>query len=479
MLQSSRTAAAALALLGGLVHAQGLPSTPRPATEGSWPRLRLSDDLVAGIPHASPPQLQAPVATKQAPPTSLAQLAMNALLNQPALRAAQARASVDDDRVEQARSALRPTVRGSAGNQQAFERASNVAPARTQLGGMQGTIPLYRPQAYASIDAATSHLDATRAQIIETEIELLAALIAAYFTAAQHSDETRTLLAEQYLLLAQRQTNQRRVTSGTGTVAEVLETSARADLIAVKVRDSENADTKQLAELNRISVTPVIAVLPMRDETPRLLVPKNAQTAFDSARAQNPTLLRLRMTLESARAAISSQRDAHLPRVDMIARVNRSGAQFDGIATQIPSTAVGLQLSVPLHDEGATQSQLRAAQILASRTEDQLHGTESALQANIAKAYENMDRALARLATNVRALGIAQAALDTTLKAFGAGAHRNIDVLNALQRMSSIKHDLIRSRTEIQLAQTRILSLIGNLNLETVGQLAQSLASGA
>lgn len=407
--------------------------------------------------------------------SGLSYLAQQTLLNQPAIRAAAARVAVDDERLDQARAGLRPTATGSLGYQQEFARHGTTVPSRSQSGGVQGSLPLIRPQAYPGIDAAQFQLESTRAQSVETESDLLATLSTTYFTAVQQATETRTLVAERELLLTQRQINERRVQGGIGTLVEVLETAARADLLTGQVRGAEGAEKSLLAELARLALVPVNAVLSLKDESPALLVPPKPQGALDIARAQSATLLRLRKALESARANVAAQRAAHLPTVDAVANLDRSRTLFEGGSALAPSTGIGVRMNVPLYAGGATQSRVREAHAQAVQAEEALRDAENTLQSDLAKAYADLEKAQLQLAANVGGLGIARAALDATAKAFAAGARSNIDVLNAQQQTFSAQREVARSRVAIQLAQTRILALTGTLNLDAMARLSQSL----
>ena len=472
-----------LALMAGIVCAQQAASGTRLQREAPWPRIRMSHDISGGplqLAAAAAPAaaeslaVASPAAGSRSAP-GLSHLAVQTLLNQPAVRAAAARVAADDERLLQARALLRPSASGSAGYQKEFARQGTTIPARTQSGGVQGSLPLLRPQAYPGIDAAQFQLESTRAQSAETETELLATLATTYFAAVQQVTETTTLVAERELLLTQRQVNERRVQGGIGTLVEVLETAARADLLTGQVRGAEGAEKTLFAELSRLALVPVGAVRPMKDESPALLVPPQVQGALDLARAQSPTLLRLRKTLESARANVSAQRGAHWPTIDLVANLDRSRTLFDGGSSLAPSTGIGVRMNVPLYEGGATQSRVREAHAQGLQSEEALREAENALQSDLIKAYADLEKAQLQLAANVGGLGIARAALEATVKAFTAGARSNIDVLNAQQQTFSAQREVARSRAAIQVAQTRILALMGTLNLDAVARLSRSL----
>jgi outer membrane protein TolC len=262
---------------------------------------------------------------------------------------------------------------------------------------------------------------------------------------------------------------------GAGTLVEVLETAARADLLAGQVQGAEGAEKVLLAELSRLSVMPVAAVRTMKDEPPLLVVPNAAQAAIDGARGASATLLRLRKALESARANVTAQQSAHAPNVDLVANLDRSHFQSSGTSSQSPSAGLGVRMSVPLYSGGITRSRVNEARAQVERAQAELDDAENTLRSEILKAYADLQRAQSQLAANVAALAISQSALDATIKAFNAGVRSNIDVLNAQQQTFTTRREAARARVAIQLAQTRILSLTGTLNLDSIASLARSL----
>jgi outer membrane protein len=456
-------------LLGGVICAQPL----NPVRDLVRPRLTMSYDL--GPLQTQPPQQAAANDAASRVPTGLLPLAASAIAHQPTLRAAAARARVDQERVEQARGAMRLNLSGTLAYQQEFERSGTTVPFRNQAAGVQGTFPLYRPQASANIDVARFQFESTAALSVETENDLLAAIVSGYFIAVQLATETGTLRAERELLLAQRTINERRMQGGIGTLVEVLETAARADLLAGQVRGAEGAEKVQLAELSRLSVMPVAAVRMMKNEAPALVVPHAPQAALDLARSSSATLLRLRKALESAQANVAAQRSAHRPSVDLVANVDRSQLHANGTSSQSPSAGLGVRMSVPIYSGGITRSRVHEAEAQVERAQAELQDAENTLQSEIIKAYAELERAQSQLAANVAALAIAQSAFDATVKAFNAGVRSNIDVINAQQQTFTSRREAARARVAIQVAQTRILSLTGRLNLDSIANLARSL----
>ncbi|MEQ1515395.1 MAG: TolC family protein [Usitatibacteraceae bacterium] len=415
---------------------------------------------------------------KQAAATGLFQIAQSVVATQPVLRAANARVTIDEEKIEQTTAVDRFSASASFESRREFEKSGTTLPFTSTSTGLQGTLPIYRPQSASSIDAARFQFESTRALRLETESDLLAAVASTYFLAALQATETRTLVAERQLLSEQRTVNERRLQGGVGTLVEVLETAARVDTLKGQVRGSEGAEKNLLAELGRLAGAPVDLVLTLRDESPAVVVPQHASVALRAAETGSARLVRLRRTLESARANIDVQRGAQLPTIDLVANVDRTRFQFDSLSTKTPSSALGVRISLPIFSGGATQSRIREALAQTAISEEDVRGAELTLRSDITKAYADLETAKSQASSNANGLAISQSALEATMKAFRAGVRSNIDVLNAQQQTFASQRELMRSRVAIQLAQTRILSLMGTLNLDSIALLARSLREG-
>ena len=414
----------------------------------------------------------------QSPRESLVSLAAAAVQVLPVIRAAAARARGDQERVEQARAPSRPSLAASANARQELESAGSTVPFRSYGAGVQLIVPLYRPQVSAAINTAQLQFESTSTAQMETSRDLLAALASAYVAAAQLEAETQSLVAERDGLLAQRNLNERRMNGGAGTLVEVLETSARAELTQGQVRGAEGAEQLQLAEVSRLAGRRVERVKQLGiDDAPQLIVPPGAGAALALARQDNVTLKRLRLAADSAQANVRAQQAASSPVVDLVGSADRGSLVSRGVQSQVPSALLGLRMTVPLFDGGLIDARVREARAVQDRTEAEWQDAELTLTADVAKAYAELSRAQAQLQANRAALAISNTSLKATGKAFQAGVRGNIDVLNAQQQTFSGQREVKRAHAALLQAQIRVLSLTGLLNLDTLAKLEQSLSN--
>jgi len=435
-------------------------------------RLQIDGTLAAVAPAELPgAPAAAPVRTGGGGPARLTQLATLALTAQPALLFADAQLRANSERLEQARGGLRPNLSGSLGHRREFADSGGSVSSRSTSGGLLLSIPLLRRQADASVGQAEFSETSSRFAVEEVRQDVLFRVLEAYLGAAQADEDLNLLQQERAVLLDQRRINERRMDGGVGTRVEVMETSVRTESILAQIEATRSLYDSQLAELRRLSASQVDSVPRMRDRLPPMFVPLNPAEAVLEARSRSSTIARLEATLAAARAGIEVQRSAYTPTVDLVGNVNRSHFAFDGGSTVLPSTAVGVQVQIPLFTGGIVSARTREAQALAEAAQAQLEDAVRVIETELRKAYLDLHSVIEQWRIRAGVLDTANAALEATRKAFDAGARSNIDLLNSQQLTFSTRRELARVRVAVLAAQVRILSLASGLSLQSLARL--------
>lgn len=404
-------------------------------------------------------------------PATLAQLAALALTAQPAVLFADAQLRASSERLEQARGGLRPNLSGSLGHRREFADGGGSVSSRSTSGGLLLSIPVLRRQADASVGQAEFSENSSRFAVEEARQEILFRVLDAYLGATQADEELSLLQNERAVLLDQRRINERRMQGGVGTRVEVMETSARSESTLAQIESARSLYASQLAELSRLSASPVASVLRLRDQLPPMFVPLNVAEAVQLARRQSSAIARLESQLAAARAGIEVQRSAQTPTVDLVGNLDRTRFAFDAGSTFLPSTAVGVQVQIPLYTGGIVGARTREAQAQAEAAQAQLEDAVRVLETEMRKAYLDLQSVTGQWRIQVGVLATANAALEATRKAFDAGARSNIDLLNSQQLTFNTRRELARARAAVLAAQVRILSLGSGLNLPMLARL--------
>jgi TolC family type I secretion outer membrane protein len=409
--------------------------------------------------------------------TGLVLLGELALSAQPAILVADARARADTEKLEQARGSLRPTVGGSVGYVRELANSGLAFPYSSYTGGLLVTLPLFRPQSDASIGQARYQETSSRSAVAEAEQDALFRVVDAFLNAAEADEEISLYDQERDVLLNQRRLNQRRMDGGVGTRVEVMETAARAEAILAQIEVVRNTYRSQLAELGRLSRSPVVGISRIQDRLPPKVVPDRVEDAITIARVKSSALARLDAALSAAKAGVEVQRAALRPTVDLVGNIDKTRLYSSGAANSIPSTGVGVQVAIPFYTGGVGESRIRENQALAEGAQAQFDDAANILDTELRKAYMDLDRTTEQWRIQVGVLATANESLEATRKAFDAGARTNIDLLNSQQLTFSTRRELLHARAGVLGAQVRILTLSSALDLGALARIATAFES--
>jgi len=448
-----------------------------------WPAAVAQVDLAEGIQLRNDTSLAFAATvrgsvTQGSGTAGLVRLGEMALSAQPAILVAEARARADMEKLEQARGGLRPNVGGSLGYGRELANSGLTFPYSSFTGGLLLTIPLFRPQSDASIGQAQYQESSSRSAVAEAEQGALFRVIDAYLNASEADEENSLYDQEREVLLDQRRLNQRRMEGGVGTRVEVMETSARAESILAQMELLRNTYRSQLAELSRLSRSPVAGVNRIQDRLPPLVVPARVEDAAAIARVKSSSLARLNAALSAAKAGVEVQRAALQPTVNLVGNIDRTRLYSSGASSTIPSTGVGVQFAIPFYTGGVGESRIRETQALAEGAQAQYEDAANILEAELRKAYIDLERATEQWRIQVGVLATANASLEATRKAFDAGARTNIDLLNSQQLTFATRRELLRARAGVLGAQVRILTLSSMLDMGALALLASAFETG-
>jgi outer membrane protein/protease secretion system outer membrane protein len=148
--------------------------------------------------------------------------------------------------------------------------------------------------------------------------------------------------------------------------------------------------------------------------------------------------------------------------LDAIAQWSNSGNEnMTRLNSRFESKALGLQLSMPLYQGGAVNSQVRQAVAEKTRVEESLESLRRDLNLRVHKEYRGVTEGLLRIRALEQALRSATQLLDSTQKSQRAGFRTMLDVLNAEQQLVTVNRDLIQARYVYLMSRLRLSSLAG------------------
>jgi outer membrane protein TolC len=138
---------------------------------------------------------------------------------------------------------------------------------------------------------------------------------------------------------------------------------------------------------------------------------------------------------------------------------------------------VGIQLTVPLFEGGATSALSRQAAAQLARAEAERDGLMEALVLELAQQHRLVNSAWQRIRALSQAVTSSRVTVEATSRSMAAGVRTNLDLLNALERLASTERELAGARYSYWLAYLRLRAIAGVLtpqDLDTVSSPVQT-----
>ena len=399
-----------------------------------------------------------------------------ALANDAVLASARALQVATQEQVPQARAALLPNLGANARYDYNLYRSSTSGfPTISSNysvygGGLDLTVPVYRPQNWTALDQAKLTVVQSEAQLAQSQQDLALRVAIAYFNVLAARDQLIALVAAKQATGEQLQQARREFEVGTKTIIDTNEAQARFDQISAQEQVALGALLVRRSELQVIIAREPDTLAPLR-ERPNLNppLPRDIDAWVRAAEMGNYSVQIAASGYEIASREIQRQRDAYKPTVDLVSgyTINKfNGTQATDTNPRINSGSVGVVLNVPIYTGGLIQSRVREALSLQERSSFDL---ESARRnaANAARdAFTGVNFGLAQVSALESAEVSARTQLESTQLGYEVGVRIQLDVLNATTQLVQTQRDLKRARYDVLLAGLRLKSAAGTLGDE-------------
>lgn len=398
-----------------------------------------------------------------------------AVANDAAYAAARYQQQAAQERVPQARSALLPNL-GLSGRADYNTYDISSPPFNNNFnvfgGGLNLTIPVYRPQNWEALEQAKLSVVQSEAQLALSGQDLTLRVSTAYFNVLGARDQLIALASAKRATLEQLQQAKREFEVGTKTIIDTNEAQARYDQIVAQEQVAIGTLLVRRSELQTIIGRDVGALAPLRD-MPKLNPPEPADIGqwVKSAEDTNYSVQIARAGQEIATREIQRQRDGYKPTVDVVAGYNAN--KFNGTQTtqtnpNIQTGSAGLQLNWSIYEGGLTQSRVREALALQDRSSAELDQARRN-SANAARdAYTGVNFGLAQVKALESAEVSARTQLESTQLGYQVGVRILLDVLNATTQLVQTQRDLKRARYDFLLSGLRLKASSGSLTEQDI-----------
>jgi outer membrane protein len=390
--------------------------------------------------------------------------------------AAKATAVAGREAIPQARAGLLPSIGFSANAMKnditGTVRSSperNVAAYYPNHGWTVSlTQPLFRWDRWAGYNQAEARVAQSDAQYALAKQDLIVRVAQAYFDVLQSNEVLAASNANSKAIAEQLEEAKRSFEVGTKTVVEVHDAQARFDLARAQQIVAANDQAVKLEQLRLVTGKSYDG---LKDLKPKLAIPRpqpdNAEQWASSAEQGYFGVQAAQAQYNVADAEVSRQRAGHLPTLDLVASRGNAyqGANITtGFGSDITSTVVGVQLSIPIFSGGAVNSAVDQASALRDKSAADLDYAKRNAALLARQSYLGVAAGLAQVQALEAALVSSQSALESNKLGFEVGVRTNIEVLNAQSQYYDTVQRLKKARLDTLAALLKLRGAAGTLD---------------
>jgi outer membrane protein TolC len=303
---------------------------------------------------------------------------------------------------------------------------------------------LYSNLLTGQIDAATANALTTLRQFQRAQQEVRYQTIAAYYE-VQRSLKRRDADAQaEKAMQAHAELTQKMFQVGKVPELDVLRVQVQLADLRQRLVVSENAVNLALARLRNvmgISDQEALSVEPPAENLVVELVPvEPEEELLTRAYEQRPEIAAAQAQISRAEAEQRQAAAGKQPEVRAVGSYYREGTSP---SLDYKDWYVGVRLSMPLHDSGATQHGVKAAQANQRAAEADLEATRQRVRLDVHEAWLGVREATERIAATQTAVQQATRALEIERKRYELGMNTILDVLDTQTAMTRAQYNFI------------------------------------
>lgn len=363
----------------------------------------------------------------------------------------------------QARAALYPSLKLTARtDRNRFELGATQTSYNSNGYTLALSQPLFNRGLGAARSQAAALVEKGNLELRQAQQALILRVAAAWFDLGRAEAGLSALQAQQQAVEAQLAQAKLAFEVGTATITDTHEARARLDLIAAQRIAAENE-----VNLKRAALARVVGALPATAPraASRLPQPEGTEATWTAqAREAHLSVLQAQQTERAAQDSVRIKRAGFWPTLDLNASVNESnnGMQF-GTTADSRSGRIGLDLTWPLFQGGATRSQTREASANLAAASHRLEDARRAAEQEAREAWLGFISSQQRIHALEAALQSAEAQRKSTQLGLEVGVRTRIDLLNADQQLHQTRRDLQGTRFDLMLARLKLEAAVGDL----------------
>ncbi len=322
----------------------------------------------------------------------------------------------------------------------------------------------------ADLKAAHSQASAQDALYQAALQDLFVRVATAYFNVLTSQDSLTFAKANEEAYRQQYEQSDQRYKVGLSAITDVYQAKSFYESAKAQTIAAQNALDDAREALAQITGKPTGELKKLRDDLPMDPPQPNDQSAWvQQALQNNPNLLSDKYSVEAAEHSISAARAGHLPTISATVNYGKGATWYQNSTDHFrrpSSTTVGLTLSVPLFSGGLTQSRVRQSIYQRDAAQDSMEADRRQVQRNTLNYYRSVIAGISQVEAAKAAVAAGQKALDATRAGFSVGTKTILDVLTAIQTLTSSESQYSQARHQFILDKLLLKQAAGAAGLK-------------
>lgn len=353
----------------------------------------------------------------------------------------------------------------------------NSSASTTRQAALAIRQPLFRMdlwQQYQQAKVATSLNDS---RFTSDQQNFILRVAEAYFEVLRAQNLIGTLNAEVTALQRQMNMMQARFKEGVVARTDVSEAAAQyQNAVANRIAGDNQVINAQENLAIILGTTPQNLAPLSNDFEAQSPVPNQMQAWVDLAKQKNPQLSQARLQYQIAEKNRKIQQSGYYPQLDVVAQTGWNKQTPDSlISNNGRSSAIGLELNLPLYRGGRTQTAVTQASYQAIAARDQIDVAERQVTGSVRSSFINLNTDRARIEARQQALQSSRLVAQSSQAGYDLGLRTMVDVLLAQRNSFAAEQDYINARYDYVMNMLRLKHAAGQLDIDALAEINQWL----
>jgi outer membrane protein len=409
---------------------------------------------------------------------SLEDIYQKARGNDPQLKIAEAIYRVNKETLPQARAGLLPSINASANTSYTDSDAASFNNHGYTVSLVQ---PVFSAAKWFTYQQGQTLDDQAILRLDQAQQNLILRSVETYLNVLRGKSDLETAESQERAIKRRLDQVNAQFEVGLIAITDVHEAQASYDNARVSRIEAEGAVDNSYEALERLTGATITKIELLSETYPiQELQPRNPAEWLEKALTGNIGLQLTKTDIEVVRKNAQIAKSGHYPTVDLNATYDQdkgTGNSISSSNTWNDGNVVGLTLSLPLFQGGATSSKARQAYAQLDATLQTHEDTMRSVTQSTRSLLRNIRTNVQSVAARLQSIVSSQAALDATSEGFNVGTRNVVDVLAAEQALYAAKRDYASARFDYVLNLFTFKQQIGTLSPEDLSSLDQWLVS--